>query len=341
MQVLAEHIGVRQACEMLGIVRSTLYRRRQRAGADVSALTESTSAGMPEATTRPVARGLSVQERGAVREVLNSPRFRDLAPREVWATLLEEDEVYLCHWRTMYRILAASAEVRERRNQLRHPHYKKPELLATRPCQVWSWDITRLLGPVTWTYFYLYVIVDIFSRYVVGWLIAENESAELAEQLIRTTCDRQGIQPGELTLHADRGAPMKAKSVAEMMADMGVSKSHSRPHVSDDNPFSESAFKTMKYQPDYPDRFENKETGRAWAHQFFDWYNHEHHHTGIVLLTPAVVHAGKADEVLAARQAILTTAFEAHPERFPHGAPIVAPLPKAVWINPPKPDVRV
>lgn len=337
MQALGEHIGLRLACEVLGVVRSTLYRRSQRQGAGGLLLTESTSARRPAETTRAVTRGLSAEERATVREVLNSPRFQDSAPREVWATLLEDDGVYLCHWRTMYRILEASHEVCERRNQLRHPHYKKPELLAIRPNQVWSWDITRLLGPVKWTYFYLYVIMDVFSRYVVGWLIAEGESAALARQLIRTTCERQGIQPGELIIHADRGAPMKAKTVAELMEDLGVSKSHSRPHVSDDNPYSEAGFKTMKYQPDYPDRFETQEAARAWARAFWGWYNDEHHHTGIALLTPATVQAGKADEVLAERQAILSAAFEAHPERFPNGVPIVAPLPKAVWINPPQP----
>lgn len=339
VQELGERIGLRQACELLGVVRSTLYRRRQGREADGRMLTDSIAGRLPGETTREVRRGLSEEERAAVREVLNSPRFQDAAPREVWATLLEDDGVYLCHWRTMYRILEKEGEVRERRNQLRHPHYKKPELLANRPNQVWSWDITRLLGPVKWTYFYLYVMMDVFSRYVVGWLIAAAETAEWAEHLIRTACERQAIQPGELIIHADRGAPMKAKTVAELMADLGVSKSHSRPYVSDDNPYSEAGFKTMKYHPDYPERFETMEIARAWARPFWDWYNDEHHHTGIALLTPATVHAGKAADVLAERQAILTAAFEAHPERFPNGVPMVAPLPSAVWINPPKPAV--
>ena len=339
VQELGERIGLRQACEMLGVVRSTLYRRRQQHEAGGRMLTDSVAGHLPGETTREVRRGLSEEERAAVREVLNSPRFQDAAPREVWATLLEDDGMYLCHWRTMYRILEKEGEVRERRNQLRHPHYKKPELLAIRPNMVWSWDITRLLGPVKWTYFYLYVMMDVFSRYVVGWLIAAAETAAWAAHLIRTTCERQAIQPGELIIHADRGAPMKAKTVAELMADLGVSKSHSRPYVSDDNPYSEAGFKTMKYHPDYPERFETMEIARDWARSFWGWYNDEHHHTGIALLTPATVHGGKAADVLAERQAILTAAFETHPERFPNGVPIVAPLPSAVWINAPKPAV--
>ncbi len=235
----------------------------------------------------------------------------------------------------MYRILRANDEVRERRNQLQHPAYVKPELLATGPNQLWSWDITKLRGPVTWTYYYLYVILDVYSRYVVGWLIAERESEELAHELIQETCLKQGISPGQLTIHADHGSAMIAKSVAQLLMDLGVVKSHSRPHVSDDNPYSEAQFKTMKYRPDYPERFGCLADARAWVQAFFTWYNHEHHHTGIGLLTPTIVHYGQTPQVLAQRQDTLARAYAAHPERFVKGPPVPAPLPPAVWINPP------
>jgi putative transposase len=266
--------------------------------------------------------------------VLNSERFQDLAPREVYATLLDEGQ-YLCHWRTMYRILAEHDEVRERRNQLSHPSYQKPELLATGPNQVWSWDITKLLGPVKWTYYYLYVVLDIFSRYVVGWLIAEQESASLARELVGQTCVKQGIQPEQLTLHADRGSPMIAKSLALLLADLGVTKNHSRPQVSDDNPYSESQFKTMKYRPDYPERFGSMLAARSWARSFFGWYNQEHHHSALGLMTPADVHLGRAAQIRQQRQQVLQLAYEQHPERFVQGLPQPPALPDAVWINPP------
>ena len=240
----------------------------------------------------------------------------------------------------MYRLLAENDEVRERRNQLRHPVYAKPELLASEPCMVWSWDISKLRGPQKGHYYYLYVILDIFSRYVVGWMIAEVESAELAEQLIAETCLKQGVQRGQLTIHADNGAAMTAKSVAVLMADLGVAKSHSRPYQSNDNPYSEAHFKTLKYRPDYPDRFGSLADARAWAGQFFAWYNHEHHHSGLALLTPFDVHYGWTDQVLAQRQAVLDQAYAAHPERFVKGAPAPARPPEAAWINPPKAEDR-
>jgi putative transposase len=271
-----------------------------------------------------------------VREVLNSARFQDQAPREVYATLLDEER-YLCSWRTMYRILAENQEIRERRHQLQHPAYAKPELLATHPNQLWSWDITKLRGPVTWTYYSLYVILDVYSRYVVGWMIAERESEELAQELIRETCVKQGISPGQLTLHADNGSAMISKSVAQLLIDLDVVKSHSRPHVSDDNPYSEAQFRTLKYRPDYPERFGCLADARVWAQAFFAWYNQEHHHTGLGLLTPVVVHTGQAETVLQKRQQVLQTAYAAHPERFVKHAPVPARLPVAVWINPPKP----
>jgi putative transposase len=280
-----------------------------------------------------------------VRQELNSERFQNFAPREVYATLMDEGR-YLCSYRTLrvYRILSENNEARERRNQLRHPNYTKPELLATAPNQLWSWDtpalacgasVTKLLGPSKWTYFYLYVILDVFSRYVVGWMIAERESATLAEELIFQTCARQGIQRGQLTIHADRGSSMTSNPVALLLADLGVTKTHSRPHVSNDNPYSEAQFKTLKYRPNYPTRFGCQQDARAWVHTFFGWYNREHHHTGLALLTPADVHFNRVRVVLQKRQAVLQAAYEKMPERFVKGPPVPAQLPKAVWINPP------
>ena len=269
--------------------------------------------------------------------MLNSERFQDCAPREVYATLLDEEQ-YLCSWRTMYRILKERNQVRERRNQLCHPTYTKPELLATDANQLWSWDLTKLRGPAKWTYYYLYTILDVFSRYVVGWLIAESESAMLAKQLISETCTKQGIEPDQLTLHADRGSSMTSKTVALLLADLGVTKTHSRPHVSNDNPYSESQFKTMKYRPAYPDRFGSIQDARAWARSFFHWYNQEHHHTGLGLLTPATVHYGEAQSVIDQRQQVLRAAYAAHPERFVHGEPKPPALPTEVWINRPSPS---
>ena len=280
-------------------------------------------------------RALDPSEKAEVRALLNSERFADQAPREVYAILLDEGQ-YLCSWRTMYRILDENQEVRERRNQLQHPQYTKPELLATQPNQLWSWDITKLLGPTKWTYYYLYNILDVFSRYSVGWLIAERESASLAEELIAATCVRQNILPGQLTIHADRGSSMTSKPVALLMADLGVTKTHSRPHVSNDNPFSEAQFKTLKYRPDYPDRFGCQLDARTWAGEFFRWYNHEHHHSAIGLLTPADVHFGRAQTILEQRQQVLQTAYLKNPERFVKGRSTPAPVPAAVWINPPK-----
>jgi len=236
----------------------------------------------------------------------------------------------------MYRILDENDEVKERRNQLRHPVYQKPELLATEPNRVWSWDITKLLGPVKWSYFYLYVILDIFSRYAVGWMVAERESATLAKRLIHETCCKQEIDPGQLTLHADRGSSMKSKPVALLLSDLGVTKTHSRPHTSDDNPFSESQFKTLKYRPDFPKRFGSLEDARAFCQTFFNWYNKEHRHSGIALLTPESVHYGKARDVLKGRQDVLLAAYNDHPERFVRKPPVPQPLHEAVWINPPK-----
>jgi putative transposase len=267
--------------------------------------------------------------------VLHEPRFVDQAPAEVYATLLDEGH-YHCSERTMYRLLAAQHEGRERRNQLRPPHYTAPERLARQPDELWSWDITKLLGPAKWTYFYLYVMLDVFSRYVVGWMVAHRESATLAQRFIGETCARQGIDRGQLTIHADRGPAMTSKSVALLLADLGVTKTHGRPHVSNDNPFSEAQFKTFKYRPDFPARFGSIQDVRAHCHSFFPWYNVAHHHSGLGLLTPHDVHFGLAEQRVAARATVLATAYAVHPERFPRGLPRPQARPEAVWINPPK-----
>lgn len=323
MSVVAEEaktFGVKPACEALGLARATFYRRtRPRHG---------------PAKRRGSPRRLTAAERAQVLATLNEPRFADLAPAEVYATLLDEG-TYICSERTMYRLLAENAQVRERRNQLRHPNYPAPEVLATKPNELWSWDITKLLGPTKWTYFYLYVVMDVYSRYVVGWMVAHAESNALAEKLIAETCERQGIQPGQLTLHADRGSSMTSKAVAFLLADLGVTKTHSRPHVSNDNPFSEAGFKTLKYRPDFPDRFGSIEDARAFCADFFRWYNEQHRHSGIQLLTPSDVHHGRAAAQLEARAAVKAAAFAARPDRFVRGAPKIGELPDAVWINRP------
>ena len=324
-ETLAQQVGVVSACQVLGMPHSSFYRAR---AAEPRLKAAGTKAAQPP-------RALSAAERTKVRQLLNSERFQDLAPREVYATLLDEGQ-YLCHWRTMYRILAAHNEVRERRNQLCHPNHPKPELLATGPKQVWSWDITKLLGPVKWTYYYLYVVLDIFSRYVVGWMVADREAAALARELVGQTCRKQGIQAEQLTLHADRGSPMIARSLAMLLATLGVTKTHSRPHVSDDNPFSEAQFKTLKYRPDYPQRFGCQLEARAWSRAFFAWYNHEHHHSALGLLTPADVHYGRAKEIINQRQQVLQAAYRKNPDRFVKGPPKPPDLPTEVWINPPK-----
>lgn len=280
---------------------------------------------------------MTPEERQAVLDTLHSPRFADQSPAEVYATLLDEG-TYLCSVSTMYRLLRACQEVRERRDQLRHPNYAKPELLATAPNQVWSWDITKLLGPQKWTYYCLYVIMDIFSRYVVGWMIAHRESATLAKRLIRETIAKQNIAPSQLTVHADRGSSMTSKSVAFLLSDLGVTKTHSRPYTSNDNPFSEAQFKTLKYRPEFPDRFGSIEDARAFCQVFFRWYNTEHHHSGIGLLTPEAVHTGRSQEVIEVRQTTLLAAYDRHPERFVRKPPRPPILPEAAWIN--RPDAK-
>lgn len=289
---------------------------------------------MPSPRLKP-ARALTESERQQVLEQLHSPRFADRSVPEIYATLLDEGE-YLASISTMYRLLRENAETRERRHQLSHPAYQRPELLAERPGQVWSWDITKLMGPAKWRYYHLYTIMDIFSRYVVGWMVAERESAELARRLIEQTILKQGVQPGQLTIHADRGSSMTSKPVAFLLADLGVTKTHSRPHTSNDNPYSEAQFKTLKYCPEFPERFGSLEDARAFCQHFFGWYNSEHHHSGIGLLTPEDVHYGRVERVLAARQETLTGAYERHPERFVNKRPAPPAVPTAAWINPPR-----
>ncbi len=320
---LGRTVGRAAACRALNVPRASLYRHLRPSA-------PATTAPPPQSQPR----ALAPAERQQVLDHLHSERFRDKAPTEVFATLLDEGS-YLCSVRTMYRILEQAGEVRERRDQLRHPNYTKPQLLATGPNQVWSWDITKLLGPVKWTYFYLYVILDIFSRYVVGWMVADGESAALAKRLIADTCRKQNIAPDQLTIHADRGSSMTSKPVALLMADLGITKTHSRPHVSDDNPFSESQFKTLKYRPEFPDRFGSLQDARSFCQEFFRWYNHEHHHSGIGLLTPEIVHYGRAEAVIDHRQAVLSQAFQRNPERFVRAHPKPPVRPTAVWINPP------
>jgi len=275
-----------------------------------------------------------------VLDVLNSERFVDRAPAEVVATLLDEGQ-YLCSERTMYRILKTQKMVHERRAQRRHPKYAKPELVASQPNQVWSWDITKLLGPKTWTYFYLYVILDIYSRKVVAWMLADRERANLAMQLIEGACTQENIEPKTLILHSDRGAPMTAKCTAQLMADLSVTRSLSRPQISDDNPFSESQFKTLKYHPGFPKRFSGIEEAKEFCRSFFPWYNGHHRHGGIAMLTPNNVHEGRAQTILDARQRTMNTAFSAFPERFSKGRPTVKKLPPKVYINPPIEDENV
>jgi putative transposase len=324
---LAPVVGVARACRALGVYRGRLYRVRERrrhlAGAHVQ--------------RRPRPRpplAFSSAERDALLEVLNSDRFADMAPASIHATLLDEGR-YLGSARTMYRLLAEDNGVRERRNQLTHPAYAKPQLLATEPRQVWSWDITKLKGPGKWSCFHLYVILDIYSRYVVGWMIALRETAELAEQLIAETAAKQAIAAGTLTIHADRGSSMRSKPVACLLVDLDIAKSHSRPHVSDDNPYSEAQFKTLKYRPDFPARFGSIEDARTHCEQFFDWYNTQHLHSGIGFMTPETVHYGRNDAVYQQRVVTLQAAFAQHPNRFKNIQPQPPKQPTAAWINPP------
>jgi putative transposase len=328
--LISQGIPASDACEALGMPRATYYRRQRPPPVRV------------DPAPRPTPpRALSPDERQEVLDVLHNDRFLDRSPAQVWATLLEEEQTYLCSPRTMYRILAGEKEVRERRNQLRRPQYTKPELVATGPNQVWTWDLTKMRGPEKWTYYHLYVVLDLYSRLVVAWMLAHRESGDLAKDLFSQAYDQQKIQPGQLTVHNDRGSAPTAKTLYQLHADLGVECSVSRPHVSNDNPYSEAHFKTFKYAPGYPDRFGSYEDGLMWCRAFFPWYNQEHRHSGIKYLTPASVHEGRGQAILTQRHHSMMAAYAARPERFPNGPPRCATLPGAVWINPPEDRSRV
>jgi putative transposase len=321
---LALVIGTRAACAAVGRSRATYYRYHR----------QSPSSPRPSRKRVPQPRALSQSERAEVLGVLHQERFVDQAPASVYANLLDEGR-YLCSVPTMYRLLRSEDEVRERRRQATHPATVKPELVATGPNQVWSWDITKLLGSQKWTYFHLYVIIDIFSRYIVGWLLAPRETAELAERLLAETIRKQNVAIDQLTIHADRGTSMASKPVALLLADLGVTKSHSRPHCSNDNPYSEAHFKTLKYRPEFPGRFGSIEDGRAFCQRFFRWYNYQHRHSGLGFHTPAAVHFNHAEGIQVERARVLQAAYAAHPERFVRQAPVPPPLPQPAWINRP------
>jgi putative transposase len=313
-------VGIVAACAALGVSRASYYR--------------TTAAPKPRPPRPRPPRALDDVERAEVLAVLDSDPFADKAPAQVYAALLDTGR-YLCSVRSMYRVLAAADQVRERRDQRRHPTYVKPQLEARAPNQVWSWDITKVAGPERGLYYCLYVVLDIFSRYVVAWAVAPTEAAAIGQQLIDDACVQQGVIPGQLTVHADRGAPMTAKSTAQLFVDLGIAQSHSRPRVSDDNPFSEAAFKTFLYRPDMPPRFGSVEDARAFFAALIHWYNEEHYHSGIALLTPGDVHRGTAPVIIAKRQTVLDGAHQARPERFVHGKPVHPTPPTVVWINPP------
>ena len=324
VEELTPIIGTRPACRAVSASPATIYRRRH------------PPAPKPPRPRPAPERALSEPERAAVLEVLHSERFVDVSPEETYATLLDEG-TYLCSTRTMYRLLAAKhGGVRERRDQLTHPGYGAPELLAERPNELWSWDVSKLKGPAKWTWFYLYVVLDVFSRYVVGWTVQYRETGQLATGLIEQAAEQQQITPKILTLHADRGGPMRSKPLAFLLADLGITKTHSRPYTSSDNPCSEAGFKTLKYRPEFPARFDDIEHARAHCRQFFRWYNHEHCHSGIGLMTPSAVHHGQAPAMHAARARVLDAAYARNPERFVHKPPVPPELPTAAWINKPK-----
>ena len=320
-------VGTRSACAVVGEAQARWYRRHR----------QSPPPPKPERVPKPQPRALAEIERKEVLRVLHDPEHVDEAPATVYAKLLDEG-IYLASVPTMYRILRADGEVPGDRRHATHPPAKKPELLATGPNTIWSWDITKLRGPVKWTWFYLYVIIDIFSRYVPGWMLARREHAKLAEALLAETITKQNIEHGRLTIHSDRGGAMIAKPVAFMLADLGVTKSHSRPHCSNDNPFSESQFRTLKYRPEFPDRFGSYEDAHAFCSWFFDWYNNDHRHSGIGYHTPADVHYGRAQHIRDERAIVLNAAYIAHPERFVRKLPEPPTLPTAVCINEPKQD---
>jgi transposase InsO family protein len=321
---LSSDFGILSACQALSVPRASFYRF---------------FAPKPQRTSiRPAPpKALSADERTVVLEALHSQRFQDSTPYEIYASLLDEGR-FICSISTMYRILQEEGESQDRRRQTDRTHYVKPELLATAPNQVWSWDITKLKGPQKWSYYYLYVILDIFSRYVTGWMIASRESQSLAKRLIEESCEKQNIAPGQLTIHADRGPSMRSKTVAQLLADLGITKTHNRPYTSSDNPFSESQFKTLKYHPCFPENFGSQNDALAFGRTFFPWYNEVHRHSGIGLLTPEQVHYGIAPQILKARLDVMNQAFLANPVRWNGREPLlpkILQLQEAVWINPP------
>jgi putative transposase len=329
-------VGKKAACAAVGLPRASYYRANPAGEETEATATPAAELGRPR---RPAAqaqpRALTEQERAEVLEVLHSERFADAAPATVYATLLDEG-TYLASESTMYRLLRERGETGDRRRHATHPAKVKPELVASGPNEVWSWDITKLHGPAKWTYYYLYVILDIFSRYPVGWMVASRESAVLAERLIAEAVRKQRVDRNQLTLHADRGSSMASKPVAFLLADLGVTKSHSRPRCSNDNPYSEAQFKTLKYRPDFPERFGCIEDARVFCDGFFGWYAHEHRHSGIGLHTPADVHHGRAHAIREARGHVLHAAYHANPERFVRKPPEPPRLPGTVWINKPE-----
>lgn len=321
-------LGTKTACVATGRSRATIYRRRR-------------PPRVTEKRPRPAPPNkLADHEAHAILDVLNSPRFCDASPAQVYFTLLDEG-VYLASESTFYRLLRAAGEVRERRRQATHPPRTRPELVARRPLQVWSWDITKLKGPRRGEYYDCYVVLDIFSRYVVAWCVAPTESGELAKELIADAVRRHNIPPGQLTIHADRGSSMTSNPVVELYGFLGIGRSHSRPHVSNDNPFSEAQFKTLKYCPAFPERFGSIHDARAFCERFFGNYNHEHRHSGIAYHTPASVHYGTADEVRDQRAETLAAAYAANPDRFRHRRPAPPKLPTVAWINEPLPREEV
>ena len=313
----------------LGLSRASFYRRCPEAQTQPALTRDRTCV-----PCRVTGRALSTDERQVITDLLYGEEFVDRTPTEIYAALLDRG-IYHCSPRTMYRLLQKDGPCPKRTRHKRHTHYEKPELLATRPNQLWSWDITRLKGPATCHWYQLYVILDVFSRYVISWMVTEREHQELAAQLIDEALAAQKVAPGTLTIHADRGSAMTSKSVAVLLSDLGVIKTHSRPHVSNDNPYSEAQFKTLKYRPEFPARFGSIEDARSLCAELFRWYNGEHYHSGLALLTPAAVHCGKADGIIANRQTALNAAYQAHPERFVNQPPKHPELPGAVWINRP------
>lgn len=328
VEQVAPELGVAEACRVIGVPRSSFYRHR-RPPRGQSCIIERPPTRAPQ---RPNA--LSADERASILDACRAARFVDASPMQIYFTLLDEG-TYLGSWRSYYRVLAGHGEIRERRDQLRHPNHPIPRLKATGPNEVWTWDVTKLLGPAKWNYYYLYVLLDLYSRYAVGFTVASADTAAIARWLISETLDKYGVDPRSLTIHSDRGASQTAKPVAHLMADLGITKSLSRPRVSNDNPFSEAHFKTLKYRPAFPDRFQTKEHAGEFCRSFMRWYNQDHRHSGIGYMTPADVYFGRTDQIHTVRAAALNAAFASHPERFVRKPPEPPVLPEVVWINRP------